>query len=123
MTSHRKTENYVVRLAQKARACGIHLVLATQRPTADVITGLIKSNIPTRVCMKVNSSLDSRIILDRNGGETITAKGEMLLLRNGDFEPVRVFGCFMTAEERSNIVGWTIKNNPTMLDDKYKTKT
>lgn len=120
LTSHRKTEQYVVRLAQKARACGIHLILATQRPTAEVITGLIKSNIPTRVCMKVNSSLDSRIILDRNGGETITAKGEMLFLRNGDFEPVRVFGCFMTAEERSNIVGWTVKNNGDLLDDKYR---
>lgn len=120
LTSHRKTEQYVVRLAQKARACGIHLVLATQRPSSDVITGLIKSNIPTRACMKVNSAIDSRIVLDKSGGETITAKGEMLLLRNGDFDPIRVQGCFMTADERENIVGWTIKQDNNLLDDDYR---
>lgn len=119
LTSHRKVEEYVVRLAQKARACGIHLVLATQRPTAEVITGLIKSNIPTRVCMKVNSSLDSRIILDRNGGETITEKGEMLFLRNGDFEPIRVYGCFMTEEDRESIVSHTINCDNTLMDIEY----
>ena len=103
LLSGKTVEEYVVRLAQKARACGIHLVLATQRPTADVITGLIKANIPTRICLKVNSGLDSRIILDRKGGETLTGHGDMLYLANGAYEPIRTQGFYISNTEKSNI--------------------
>ena len=107
LLSGKDVERYVVRLAQKARACGIHLIIATQRPTTDVVTGLIKANIPTRICMKVNSGLDSRIILDRKGGETLMGHGDMLYLGNGDFEPVRIQGAFITPEEEKNVVNIT----------------
>ena len=103
LLSGKTVEKHVVRLAQKARAAGIHLVIATQRPTRDVITGLIKANIPTRVCLKVTSGLESRIILDRNGGENLTGNGDMLFLANGSFEPVRLQGAFISTEEITNI--------------------
>ena len=103
LLSGKTVENYVVRLAQKARAAGIHLVIATQRPTRDVITGLIKANIPTRVCLKVTSGLESRIILDRNGGENLTGNGDMLFLANGSFEPIRLQGAFISTQEISAI--------------------
>lgn len=96
-------ERYVVRLAQKARACGIHLVIATQRPTREVVTGLIKSNMPTRICLKVTSGIDSRIILDRKGGEVLTGNGDMLFLGNGAFEPIRIQGCYLEDREIENI--------------------
>lgn len=99
LLSGKSVEQYVVRLAQKARAAGIHLVIATQRPTRDVVTGLIKANIPTRICLKVTSGLESRIILDRNGGEKLTGHGDMLYLANGAFEPIRVQGCFISESE------------------------
>lgn len=99
LTSGKQVEQYVVRLAQKARACGIHLVIATQRPTANVITGLIKTNIPTRVSFKVTSIIDSRIILDRKGAETLNGHGDMLLIRNGDYEPTRIQAPFMDEKE------------------------
>lgn len=103
LLSGKTVEKHVVRLAQKARAAGIHLVIATQRPTRDVITGLIKANIPTRVCLKVTSGLESRIILDRNGGENLTGNGDMLFLANGSFEPIRLQGAFISAQEISAI--------------------
>ena len=103
LLSGKHVEEYVVRLAQKARACGIHLIIATQRPTKEVVTGLIKANIPTRICLKVTSALDSRIILDRNGGETLVGKGDMLFLGNGAFEPIRIQGCYLEEVEKSNV--------------------
>lgn len=105
LLSGKTVEQYIVRLAQKARACGIHLVLATQRPTVNVVTGLIKANIPTRVCLKVTSSLDSRIILDRNGGEKLIGHGDMLFLGNGAYEPIRMQGIYLQMDEIKNIVG------------------
>lgn len=112
LLSGKEVEQYVVRLAQKARACGIHLVIATQRPTADVITGLIKANMPTRVCLKVNSGLDSRIILDRKGGESLSGHGDMLYLGNGMFEPIRIQGCYMEESEIISIASVSGMNNP-----------
>ena len=101
--TEKKVEQYVVRLAQKARACGIHLVIATQRPSADIITGLIKANIPTRVCFAVKSSVDSRIILDETGGEKLSGRGDILFQANGAFHPVRAQGCYIELEEKNSI--------------------
>lgn len=102
-TYSKDIETSVVRLAQKARAAGIHLVIATQRPTANVITGLIKANIPCRVCFKVTSSMESRIILDRNGGEKLLGHGDMLMLENGAFEPIHAQGVYILPKEAQNI--------------------
>ena len=103
LTGGKQVEDYIVRLAQKARACGIHLILATQRPSADIITGLIKANIPTRVCFTVKSQVDSRIILDEKGGEKLNGKGDMLFQSNGARESIRVQGVNFTKGEQENI--------------------
>lgn len=96
-------EQSIVRLAQKARAAGIHLVIATQRPTADVVTGLIKANMPTRICMKVKQALDSRLILDQKGGESLIGNGDMLFQSAKMFEPIRIQGCYIDQSEMNNI--------------------
>ena len=96
-------EEYVVKLAQKSRAAGIHLVIATQRPTADVITGLIKANIPSRVCLHVNSAMESRIVMDAKGGENLLGYGDMLYKSNGSFEPIRLQSCFISPNEMQAI--------------------
>jgi len=95
MTAAKEIEAYIVRLAQKSRAIGIHLVIATQRPQATVVTGLIKSNMPARISFRVASRMDSRIILDQNGGETLLGEGDMLFLRPGTSELVRAQGAFV----------------------------
>ena len=99
-----QVETYIVRLAQKARACGIHLIIATQRPSADVVTGLIKTNIPTRVCFAVKSQIDSRIILDEKGGEKLNGHGDMLYQANGARESIRVKGIYLEDSEITTIV-------------------
>lgn len=98
-----QVEINIVRLAQKARACGIHLILATQRPSADVVTGLIKTNIPTRVCFTVKSQVDSRIILDEKGGEKLNGKGDMLFQSNGARDLIRCQGVNFIPEEQNTI--------------------
>lgn len=103
LTGGKQVEDYIVRLAQKARACGIHLILATQRPSADIITGLIKANIPTRICFTVKSQVDSRIILDEKGGEKLNGKGDMLFQANGAREVLRVQGVNFIKQEQINI--------------------
>ena len=104
MTAAKEIEAYIVRLAQKSRAVGIHLIVATQRPQATVVTGLIKSNMPARISFRVASRMDSRIILDQNGGETLLGQGDMLFLRPGTSDLVRAQGAFMDDIEARLIV-------------------
>jgi S-DNA-T family DNA segregation ATPase FtsK/SpoIIIE len=104
MVVGKKIEELIARLAQKARAAGIHLVLATQRPSVDVITGLIKANIPTRLSFQVSSKIDSRTILDQMGAEALLGQGDMLYLAPGTGVPVRVHGAFVSDEEVHRVV-------------------
>lgn len=94
----KNAEKYIVRLAQKARACGIHLILGTQSPRADVITGLIKANVPTKIALHTTNQIESRIIMDQNGAEHLFGKGDMLFLGNGKFSPVRIQAAYTDAE-------------------------
>ncbi|MEO7072249.1 MAG: DNA translocase FtsK 4TM domain-containing protein [Rhodanobacter sp.] len=102
----KKVEELIARLAQKARAAGVHLILATQRPSVDVITGLIKANIPTRIAFQVSSKIDSRTILDQSGAETLLGNGDMLYLPPGTATPERVHGAFVDDHEVHNVVTW-----------------
>jgi S-DNA-T family DNA segregation ATPase FtsK/SpoIIIE len=100
----KKVEELIARLAQKARAAGVHLILATQRPSVDVITGLIKANIPTRIAFQVSSKIDSRTILDQSGAETLLGHGDMLYLPPGTATPERVHGAFVGDDEVHKVV-------------------
>lgn len=106
MMSPADVEEAICRIAQKARACGIHLIVATQRPSVDVITGLIKSNIPTRIAFAVSSAVDSRTILDMQGAERLLGRGDMLYLGNGMPAPVRLQGTFVTDDEIEEIISY-----------------
>jgi S-DNA-T family DNA segregation ATPase FtsK/SpoIIIE len=106
MVVGKKIEELIARLAQKARAAGIHLILATQRPSVDVITGLIKANIPTRIAFQVSSKIDSRTILDQMGAEALLGQGDMLYLSPGTGLPVRVHGAFVSDEEVHRVVNY-----------------
>ena len=104
MVVGKKIEELIARLAQKARAAGIHLILATQRPSVDVITGLIKANIPTRIAFQVSSKIDSRTILDQMGAEALLGMGDMLYMPSGTGFPIRVHGAFVSDEEVHRVV-------------------
>jgi S-DNA-T family DNA segregation ATPase FtsK/SpoIIIE len=106
MVVGKKIEELIARIAQKARAAGIHLVLATQRPSVDVITGLIKANIPTRISFQVSGKIDSRTILDQQGAESLLGMGDMLYMAPGSGLPMRVHGAFVTDEEVHAVVSW-----------------
>ena len=106
MVVGKKIEELIARLAQKARAAGIHLILATQRPSVDVITGLIKANIPTRIAFQVSSKIDSRTVLDQMGAESLLGMGDMLYMASGTGLPVRVHGAFVSDEEVHRVVGY-----------------
>jgi S-DNA-T family DNA segregation ATPase FtsK/SpoIIIE len=106
MVVGKKIEELIARLAQKARAAGIHLILATQRPSVDVITGLIKANIPTRISFQVSSKIDSRTILDQMGAEALLGMGDMLYMASGTGLPVRVHGAYVSDEEVHRVVAY-----------------
>jgi S-DNA-T family DNA segregation ATPase FtsK/SpoIIIE len=106
MVVGKKIEELIARLAQKARAAGIHLILATQRPSVDVITGLIKANIPTRLSFQVSSKIDSRTILDQMGAEALLGMGDMLYMPSGTGLPIRVHGAFVSDEEVHRVVAY-----------------
>ncbi len=114
----KKVEELIARIAQKARAAGIHLILATQRPSVDVITGLIKANIPTRMAFQVSSKIDSRTILDQGGAEQLLGHGDMLYLPPGTGLPIRVHGAFVSDEEVHRVVdAWKQRGSPDYIED------
>ncbi len=118
MVVGKKVEQLIARIAQKARAAGIHLILATQRPSVDVITGLIKANIPTRMAYQVSSKIDSRTILDQGGAEQLLGHGDMLYLPPGTALPQRVHGAFVSDEEVHRIVqDWKQRGTPEYLEE------
>nr|WP_299013776.1 DNA translocase FtsK 4TM domain-containing protein [uncultured Photobacterium sp.] len=117
MVVGKKVEELIARLAQKARAAGIHLVLATQRPSVDVITGLIKANIPSRMAFTVSTKTDSRTILDQGGAESLLGMGDMLYLPAGQNHPVRVHGAFASDDDVHNVVNdWKARGKPQYID-------
>ncbi|XBS71066.1 DNA translocase FtsK 4TM domain-containing protein [Acerihabitans sp. KWT182] len=117
MAVGKKVEELIARLAQKARAAGIHLVLATQRPSVDVITGLIKANIPTRIAFTVSSKIDSRTILDQSGAESLLGMGDMLYMAPNSSIPVRVHGAFVRDQEVHAVVSdWKARGRPQYID-------
>jgi DNA segregation ATPase FtsK/SpoIIIE, S-DNA-T family len=122
MVSGKKVEELIARLAQKSRACGIHLLLATQRPSVDVITGLIKANVPTRIAFQVSAKVDSRTILDQQGAESLLGQGDMLYLTPGHGLPTRVHGAYVADSEVHHVVDFLKKQGEAqyvegMLDD------
>jgi DNA segregation ATPase FtsK/SpoIIIE, S-DNA-T family len=104
MVMKKEVEGHIIRLAQKSRAAGIHLVLATQKPTVDVVTGLIKSNLPARICFKVVNKSDSRVVLDEMGADKLLGKGDMLFLQPGTCNLIRAQGTYNSNQEIQNIV-------------------
>jgi S-DNA-T family DNA segregation ATPase FtsK/SpoIIIE len=116
MTSGKEVESHIVRVAQKARAVGIHLILATQRPSANVVTGLIKSNMPTRIAFRVQSKMDSRIVLDQNGADVLLGHGDMLFLPPGASKPTRSQGTFIDDKE----VRESVKVVKSMAEAQYE---
>ena len=117
MVAGKQVEELIARLAQKARAVGIHLILATQRPSVDVITGLIKANVPSRIAFTVATKIDSRTILDAGGAESLLGKGDMLYSPQGSTELVRIHGAFMTDEEVGRVVDdWKARGKPNYID-------
>ena len=118
MVVGKKVEELIARIAQKARAAGIHLILATQRPSVDVITGLIKANIPTRIAFQVSSKIDSRTILDQGGAEQLLGHGDMLYLPPGTSLPIRVHGAFVSDDEVHRVVdAWKLRGEPDYIED------
>jgi S-DNA-T family DNA segregation ATPase FtsK/SpoIIIE len=118
MVVGKKVEELIARIAQKARAAGIHMILATQRPSVDVITGLIKSNIPTRIAFQVSSRIDSRTILDQQGAEQLLGRGDMLYLPTGAGIPTRIHGAFVSDAETHRVINdWKQRGQPDYIDE------
>ena len=136
LVAAKEVEDYIMRITQMARAAGIHLIVATQRPSTDVITGVVKANIPSRISFAVSSSIDSRTILDATGAEKLLGKGDMLFLPMGENSPTRIQGAYISEEEIQKIVdyvceqqkaqydnSWTeMKNTQDSYDDEYKSE-
>jgi S-DNA-T family DNA segregation ATPase FtsK/SpoIIIE len=118
MVAGKKIEQYIARIAQKARAIGIHLIVATQRPSVDVITGLIKANIPARISFLVSNRIDSRTILDQQGAESLLGQGDMLFLNPGSGFPRRIHGAFVNDDELHQVVNYLKEHGtPDYIDD------
>ena len=116
MVSSKEVEESIARIAQKARAAGIHMIIATQRPSVDVITGVIKTNIPSRIAFAVSSSVDSRTILDKSGAETLLGKGHMLYLSADSSKPLRIQGAFLSDEEVEKVVDFVKSQSKAQYD-------
>ena len=119
MVASKEVEDCIMRISQMARAAGIHLIVATQRPSTDIITGVIKANIPSRIAFAVSSSIDSRTILDTSGAEKLLGKGDMLFSPMGASSPVRVQGCFVSDEEVASIVHFVSSQQEAIYEDRY----
>ena len=117
MVAAKEVEDSIMRITQMARAAGIHLIVATQRPSTDVITGVVKANIPTRVAFAVSSQIDSRTILDMVGAEKLLGKGDMLFLPQGENVPIRVQGTFISDDEIKAVVDWCISQQKARYDN------
>jgi len=120
MVAQNEVEDAICRLAQLARACGIHLIIATQRPSVNVITGLIKANMPSRIALSVTSGVDSRTIIDMNGAEKLLGKGDMLFYPQGYQKPARIQGAFLTDAEISNVVNFLKENHRVLSTSEEK---
>ena len=117
MVAAKEVEDSILRITQKARAAGMHLIVATQRPSTEVITGLIKANIPSRIAFSVGSGIDSRTILDQTGAEQLLGKGDMLFLPIGMNSPLRIQGSFITDDEIKRIIDYTTSQQEVVYDD------
>jgi S-DNA-T family DNA segregation ATPase FtsK/SpoIIIE len=115
----KEVEDSILRLTQMARAAGIHLIVATQRPSTDVITGIVKANIPSRISFAVSSSIDSRTILDMTGAEKLLGKGDMLFLPTGENAPVRIQGAYVTDDEVKRVANATVVQQKAKYDDRF----
>lgn len=119
LVAAKEVEDSILRITQMARAAGIHLIVATQRPSTDVITGIVKANIPSRISFAVSSSIDSRTILDMTGAEKLLGKGDMLFLPMGENSPVRIQGAFVSDEEINKVIEYTVSQQKAQYDDKF----
>src|SRR5205085_2268565 len=123
MSMKKEVEGHIIRLAQKSRAAGIHLVLATQKPTVDVITGLIKSNLPARICFQVASRSDSAVVLDEKGAEKLLDRGDMLFLQPGTSTLVRAQGALVETPEIERVVNAVATDTPNYDSELLNLKT
>ncbi len=119
LVASKEVEDSIMRITQMARAAGIHLIVATQRPSTDVITGVVKANIPSRISFAVSSSIDSRTILDMTGAEKLLGKGDMLFLPMGENAPERIQGAYVSDEELEAIINWTVNQQKAQYDEKF----
>ena len=119
MVASKEVEDCIMRISQMARAAGIHLIVATQRPSTDIITGVIKANIPSRIAFAVSSSIDSRTILDTSGAEKLLGKGDMLFSPMGSSSPIRIQGCFVSDDEVASLVHYVASQQDVQYEDKY----